>query len=240
VTPDPLSFVYRYEMAADREIAALIAASLAYGRVAQIGRSVDDALGRLGPSPHQALLEWNDRALATACRGFRHRFTTSVDLRRLLAAVGRVLSRHGTLAAAFARGYDPSHPTIVPAAANFVGAFGRIGRAGGFPLLATPDAGSACKRLHLFLRWMVRRDDVDPGTFELDAAHQLVVPLDTHMHRIGLALGFTSRRQSDLRTALEITEGFRRLAPADPVRYDFVLARRGMMGTVADVIGERS
>lgn len=239
MAPDPLAFVYRYADDGDREVVALIAASLAYGRVAHIRHSVENALRRLGPAPRHRLLTSTDRALARATRGFRHRFTTARDLHRLLAGTARVLERHGTLAACFAAGDDRMHPTVVPTASSFVSAFGPVNRPGRFPLLAAPEAGSACKRLHLFLRWMIRRDDVDPGTFGLDASHRLVVPLDTHMHRVGRALGFTSRRQADLVTALEITEGFRRLAPHDPVRYDFVLARRGMVGALSDVLGER-
>jgi uncharacterized protein (TIGR02757 family) len=95
-------------------------------------------------------------------------------------------------------------------------------------LLPDPAAGSACKRLHLYLRWMVRRDAVDPGGWSRVRARQLVAPVDVHMHRLGRALGFTKRRQADARTALEITAALRRFAPHDPVRYDFALTRLGI------------
>jgi len=96
-------------------------------------------------------------------------------------------------------------------------------------LLPDPRLGSACKRLNLYLRWMVRRDAVDPGGWNVPPA-KLVVPLDTHMHALGRALGLTDRRSADLRTALEITAAFRAIAPDDPVRYDFALTRLGMRG----------
>jgi len=95
-------------------------------------------------------------------------------------------------------------------------------------LLPRPERGSACKRLNLWLRWMVRRDAVDPGGWTGVSPAQLIVPLDVHMHRICRALGLTQRNAADLRTAVEITDAFRRFAPDDPVRYDFALTRLGI------------
>jgi uncharacterized protein (TIGR02757 family) len=92
----------------------------------------------------------------------------------------------------------------------------------------SPVGGSACKRLNLFLRWMVRQDGVDPGGWDNVPQSKLIVPVDTHMHRICLRLGLTTRKQANMATALEITEGFRALAPDDPVRYDFSLTRLGI------------
>jgi uncharacterized protein (TIGR02757 family) len=95
-------------------------------------------------------------------------------------------------------------------------------------LVPSPAAGSACKRLNLYLRWVVRRDDVDPGGWEGIAPSKLVVPLDTHMFRICRSLGMTARNQADLKSALEITQAFRAIVPEDPVRYDFALTRLGI------------
>ena len=95
-------------------------------------------------------------------------------------------------------------------------------------LLPRPSRGSACKRLHLFMRWMVRQDEVDPGGWSMIPASELVVPVDVHMHRMGKHLGFTKRKVADARTAQEITGGFRKLCPNDPVKYDFALTRFGI------------
>jgi uncharacterized protein (TIGR02757 family) len=94
--------------------------------------------------------------------------------------------------------------------------------------LADPARGSACKRLHLFLRWMVRRDEVDPGGWESVARSKLVVPLDAHMYALARRLGLTGRGQADGRTALEVTAAFRAINAADPVKYDFALTRVGI------------
>ena len=95
-------------------------------------------------------------------------------------------------------------------------------------LLPFPEKGSACKRLNLFLRWMVRKDRVDPGGWDGVPASKLIVPLDTHMYGITRGLGFTERKSADLRTAIEATAAFRKIAPRDPVRYDFALTRPGI------------
>jgi uncharacterized protein (TIGR02757 family) len=94
-------------------------------------------------------------------------------------------------------------------------------------LVSDPGKKSACKRLFLYLRWMIRRDAVDPGVWNQDSS-RLIVPVDTHMLKFGRILGLTERNQPDLKTALEITEGFRRISPEDPVRYDFSLTRLGI------------
>ena len=99
-------------------------------------------------------------------------------------------------------------------------------------LLPCPEKGSACKRFHLFLRWMVRNDAVDPGGWDGISASKLIVPLDVHMHRICMRLGLTSRAQADLKTALEVTGRFRAIVPEDPVRYDFALTRIGIRNDI--------
>jgi uncharacterized protein (TIGR02757 family) len=227
VHPDPLEFLYRYGDGPDREVAGLVASSLAYGRVRQILRSVDDALGRLGPAPGRFAAESSPAELSAALAGFRHRFATGGDLVALLSGTGRLLREHGTLGARFCALVRDTDETVVPGlrafAAELEGGTGTPGH-----LLPCPDRGSACKRLHLFLRWMVRRDEVDPGGWDGVSAAKLVVPLDTHMHRISLALGLTGRKSADLVTALEITTAFREFSPEDPVKYDFALTRLGM------------
>ena len=101
-------------------------------------------------------------------------------------------------------------------------------RASGFSLVTAPRDGSACKRLFLFLKWMVRHDDVDPGGWTVISPRRLIMPTDTHIHAISLRLGLTKRKQADLKAAVEITGALARLCPDDPTRYDFVLTRFGI------------
>lgn len=230
VDPDPLMFLYDYPDPADREIVALIAASLAYGQVQTILKSVSAALDRLGPSPARSLRSASPTRLQKSFSGFVHRFATGDHMAALLIAGRDILSRHGSLHHCFMAGRRPSDETVLPALTRF--AHRLIEAAPGDPghLIPRPDRGSACKRLNLMLRWLVRRDAVDPGGWEGIPAAHLIVPLDVHMHRMARQLGLTQRRCANMKTALEITAGFSRIRPEDPVRYDFTLTRPGIRG----------
>ena len=228
IHPDPLEFLYHYEDPADRELVGLIASSLAYGRVAQILKSVSKALERMGPSPSRFLADVSRDVLRKTFEDFKHRFTTGDQLAGLLLGIKQALRRDGSLERCFVKHMGPGDTTILPALAAFVQELNGEGVDQGCRFLPSPLGGSACKRLNLFLRWMVRSDDVDPGGWSGVSPSRLVVPLDTHMHRIGLSTGFISRKQADLRAALEMTEAFRAIIPDDPVRYDFALTRLGI------------
>ena len=225
VHPDPLEFLYRYENPMEREIVGLIASCLAYGKVAQILRSVSLILEKMGPSPTRFLLTSPYESLLCAFHDFKHRFTPGEDLARLLWRAKTVIEDYGSLQNCFVAHFRPGDDTVIPALEGFAAVF----FPGGSPfLIPAPSKGSACKRLNLFLRWMVRQDEVDPGGWDQIPPSKLVVPLDTHMHKIGLLLRFTTRKQADLHTALEITDAFRKVVPHDPVKYDFVLTRSGI------------
>jgi uncharacterized protein (TIGR02757 family) len=228
VHPDPLEFLYPYPALRDREIVALIASSLAYGRVAQILKSVSSVLGRMGPSPFHFIMSSPRESLLTAFSDFKHRFTAGRELAWMLWCARRAIKKHGSLLGCFLAGWEDKERTVLPGLSSFVRAFPKNSGAcwGGF--LPSPANGSACKRLNLFMRWMVRQDDVDPGGWGRIPASKLIVPLDVHMHRISLGFGWTSRKQADLRAAVEVTEAFKKVAPEDPVRYDFALTRLGI------------
>jgi uncharacterized protein (TIGR02757 family) len=230
VHPDPLEFLYGYRDPLDREIVGLVASSLAYGRVLQILKSVRFVLDKLGTSPRDFLASQNEDDLIEAFRGFKHRFTTDEALVALLLGIRHVVNRFGSLHACFRCGYEDRHDTVLPALSLFVSELSQMCKGGGNALLPRPEKGSACKRLHLYLRWMIRRDRVDPGVWKSIPAHKLIVPLDTHMHRMGVHLDLTRRRAADLCTAVEVTKGFQTICPEDPVRYDFALTRIGMRG----------
>jgi uncharacterized protein (TIGR02757 family) len=228
VQPDPIQFLYQYEDPGDREVAALVASSLAYGRVAQILKSVSLVLERMTPTPFVFLKHTSPERILKTFAGFKHRFTTAEKLCTMLVAIKEILERHGSLHVCFSAGLRDDDQTILPALCAFARELS--GKANGRldHLVPSPVRGSACKRFNLFLRWMVRRDDVDPGGWENVPASKLIVPVDTHMHRICLYLGLTTRKQANMTTALEITEGFRALTPEDPVKYDFSLTRLGI------------
>jgi uncharacterized protein (TIGR02757 family) len=226
--PDPLVFLYKYENVRDREIVGLIASSLAYGRVAQILRSVSSVLDAMRSSPSAFLKQSSRETFKQAFCSFKHRFTTGEELAAMLFGAKKVIERYGSLNGCFIASSEDQDRTTIPALTSFVK---EIRDAAGLrrnSLLPSPADGSACKRLHLFLRWMVRRDAVDPGGWDGVPSSKLIIPLDTHMFRIAKSLGFTERRQANGKTAVEVTSAFREIAPDDPVRYDFALTRLGI------------
>jgi uncharacterized protein (TIGR02757 family) len=227
VHPDPLEFLYDYPDLQDREIVGLVASSLAYGAVRQILKSVAAVLKRM-ESPYEFLRDVRRDSLVRVFKDFKHRFTTGEELATMLWGVRLVLDKCGSLNACFVEALRPEHDSITPALSGFVKELSSPFDGRPRSLLPSPDLGSACKRLNLFLRWMVRRDAVDPGGWDNVPRSKLIVPLDVHMHRISQQLGLTARRQANLRTAYEITSAFREIEPEDPVRYDFVLTRLGI------------
>lgn len=231
VHPDPLEFLYAYESVRDREIVGLIAACLAYGRVAQILKSVRTILQAMGPSPTAFLSSTGPEALDVRLEGFKHRFASGAHIRDMLMGARAMIEQDGSLYQAFMKGFKPSDQSVVPALDLFCRRLSASGDPG--HLIPLPHRGSACKRMNLFLRWMVRADAVDPGGWAGIPKSRLIIPLDVHMHRIALRLGLTRRKAGNLATALEVTAGFARWVPEDPVRYDFALTRLGIRGDMS-------
>ena len=228
IHPDPLEFLYDYEDIQEREIVGLVASSLSYGRVSHILRSVFLVLQQMQPSPTIFLKTASRDSLLNTYAGFKHRFTTGEELSSLLIGIKCVVDEYGSLFACFSAGLNDGDDTVLPAISNFVEKLKDRDKSSYNSLIPSPVKGSACKRLNLFLRWMVRKDDVDPGGWDMVSARKLIVPLDTHMHRICFALQLTQRKQPNMRTAFDITNAFRTICPEDPVRYDFCLTRLGI------------
>lgn len=222
VHPDPLEVLYAFPALRDREIVGFIAAALAFGGVKQILASIRVVLERLENQPYAMLADTKRRGtLQRRFADFRYRWVDGTQMADTLWALRETIRCHGSLEAAMQGATTSPLITWV----DRVRACGRIPHG---PLLSDPRAGSACKRMHLYLRWMVRCDAVDPGGWAAIAPARLHIPLDRHMHRIALEMNLTRRKQADGKTVEEVTEGFRRLCPHDPVRYDFVLTRFGI------------
>lgn len=228
VHPDPLEFLYRYDTPADRELVALITSSLAFGKVEQILKASETVLSELGPHPTATLKKMTKQQLTRKFRGFKYRFVTGQNVVGLLAGARRIIRKHGSLEKCFCTGISPGDETVLPAAKQFLAAMDNASGGGCGYLLPKPDGSSACKRLMLMLRWLVRKDRVDPGGWTGISPAMLIIPLDTHMQKIGQILNLTKRKSADMTTALDITNAFRKIVPTDPVRYDFALTRLGI------------
>lgn len=234
---DPLGFLYRYPNDPDREIVGLISALLAYGRVRQIGSSIERLLEILGPKPYEYIRGTGSRKKDRALLKFRHRFTSGRDIWALFAVLNRIYQSHPDLESYFMAGFQGQPVNMIDPLSMFSEGmyamyrelFGRDPDRGFCYLVSTPRKNSVCKRLMLFLRWMVRKDAVDPGLWSRIDPRLLIVPLDTHMIRITSLLGLHAAKTVNLKTAAGVTARFAALCPQDPVKYDFALSRIGIV-----------
>ena len=237
IPPDPLQFVYKYSSREDMEIAAFLSAILAYGRVQHIERSLTNLFARMGNSPFEFVKNFDAKKRAKL-KGFKHRFTSGDCLSDLFWLLKKILNQYGSIEEFFLAGYNPSDKNIIPALSRFCDSLlamhtakhtGKANRELMF-LLASPSRKSACKRLNLFLRWMVRNDDVDPGLWQASIDKtKLLVPIDVHTARLSRILGFHDKRVISLSVAVKITERFAEIEPVDPAKYDFALSRVGIL-----------
>ena len=243
IANDPVQFVHRYDDPRDREVVAFIVSAFAYGNVKSILATAGRPLSFLGSNPAQSLAAFDPRKDGRRLRSFYHRFNTSRDLSVFFWMIRRLLEEHGSLEAAFLTGLSPSDADTGTALMHFSAAMLETGYERFYPtgelkrrigvrfLLPSPADGSACKRMNLFLRWMVRpADGVDSGIWTRIRPSQLVIPLDTHIARISNYIGLTEMKSPGWAMALDITRSLRRLDGMDPLRYDFALCHLGIAG----------
>ncbi|GMR04172.1 MAG: TIGR02757 family protein [Thermodesulfobacteriota bacterium] len=244
LSTDPLEFVHHFSDPADREIVGLISSSLAYGRVKGIRNSIEKVMSVMGGSPYRFTRGFTPKSGRRLFSGFKHRFNTGDDIACLIYFARQMIDESGSIGGFFMKGYSPSDRNVRKALEKFsanalaldAGAiYGsrskRLpGDAGVRFFFPSPARGGACKRLNLYLRWMVRRDDgLDFGQWTGVEPSKLVIPLDTHIARISRNIGLTARKTQDWKMAEEITEGLKALDVEDPVRYDFSLCRLGIL-----------
>lgn len=236
---DPIQIVRRYEAPEDREVVGFCAAALAFVRVASVLQSIQSLLEVMGPRPAAFVRSFEPARHRGDIDPLVHRWIRGRDLVALLLVLRRMLRESGSIERFFMAGDDPVAPDIGPALDAFStralqtdlrAAYGRMPKRPGvcyfFP---RPSAGSACKRLNLFLRWMVRSDAIDLGVWTAVSPARLIIPLDTHVIRLGRCLRLTRYAGPGWKMAAEITSSLRTLDLADPVRYDFSLCHVGMM-----------
>lgn len=237
---DPVHIVRRYDAADDREVVGFCAAALAFGRVASVLQSVESLLDVMGAHPAAFVRRFQPVRDSHRIEPLVHRWIRGRDLVALLLILQEMLRECGSIEEFFLQGDDPAAPDVSGALDSFsqraLGidvreAYGRRmpKRAGVCYFFPRPSAGSACKRLNLFLRWMVRKDAIDLGVWTRVSPARLVVPLDTHVIRLGRCLRLTRYVSPGWKMAAEITASLRAIDPADPARYDFSLCHVGMM-----------
>jgi uncharacterized protein (TIGR02757 family) len=240
VTPDPLEHVRAQTTGPDREVVGLVASALAFGTVAQIKRTIAAVLETLVPAPAAAVDALEPRAAAARLERLRHRWVGGRDVACLLFFARQMRAAHGSIEAFFACGLREDDEDVGRALASFSSRalaldHGGLYRGRSLPADAgvryffpSPERGSACKRLNLYLRWMARREGVDLGVWQRPRPSQLVLPLDAHTYAIARRVRLTRYRSPGWAMALDVTRRLRRFDPEDPVKYDFAFHRLGL------------
>jgi uncharacterized protein (TIGR02757 family) len=235
---DPIQFVRRFTRAEDREVVGFCAAGLAFGRVASVMQSIERLLDVMNGEPAAFVRRFEPRRDGAPLRDFVHRWIRGADVVALLWVLHQMLERSGSIESFFLEGDDGGEDVGAALdsfsrralALDVRAAYGRVpARPGVCYFFPRPSAGSGCKRLNLFMRWMVRRDELDLGVWTRVSPSRLIVPLDTHIVRVGRCLGLTRYKSPGWPMALDITRALRALNPNDPVRYDFSVCHLGMM-----------
>lgn len=229
ITLDPVSIPHMFSKKQDIEIAGLFAAVLAWGQRATIIRKCRELLSWMDNDPYRFILHHRPKDLK-AFANFRHRTFNGTDTLYFIEALRSLYLEHPSLERAF----------VVPASAltieeGLIRFHHRFFHLQDHPQrtkkhLPTPERKSTCKRINMYLRWMVRKDDkgVDFGLWDNISPGQLVCPCDLHVDRVARLLKLIRRKQTDWLTALELTENLRKLDPVDPVKYDFALFGLGI------------
>ena len=244
VERDAIRFPLRYPGPRDREVVALLTTCLAYGRVDLFSRELERVLAAMGPSPADFVARFDAARDGEAFAAFRYRFNRPRDIVASCVASHDALARHGTLEKCFLAGDSDAAGPIGPPLERLVRVFldaelrdvlprGRLTR-GYRHMFPLPSVGGPCKRLHLFLRWMVRREPPDFGLWTEVSPRRLLMPVDTHVENMSRAIGLTRRKSRNWKMAEEITASLAAIDPGDPVKYDFALCHKRMSGDCLD------
>lgn len=241
LSTDPLEFVHRFKSNKDREVAGLIASSLAYGKVSIIRSNITKIMEAIDYAPFSFVMSFDPKKDKNAFAGFVHRFNNAADMRCLMYFIRQMIEAQGSIGNFFLKGFSGGHENVKESLASFSkralaldtgGIYGTKTlpeKAGVRFFFPSPDDKSPCKRLNLYLRWMIRKDELDFGIWKGISPAKLIIPLDTHIARISKNIGLTSRKSPDWKMAEEITGALKKLDPNDPVKYDFALCRLGIM-----------
>ncbi len=237
IADDPISIPHGFDDPRDQEVIGLFAALLAWGQRKTILNKMAELCERMRYRPYHFVQSFSLERDSAALAGFKHRTFQPPDALWLVQALQAMLARFGTLENAFAHHLPPDALDVEPAIQGFSDTLlsmlpetpRRVHKH-----VARPARGSACKRLCMYLRWVVRPGPVDFGIWSAITPAQLILPLDVHAGRQARALGLVGRRQDDWRAARQLTETCRHLNPSDPARYDYAFFGVGAAGHELD------
>jgi uncharacterized protein (TIGR02757 family) len=229
---DPVWNVHKFSDEKDIELAGFLSAAFAYGSVDQINIFIEHLLSKTGYKPYEFTINFQKRKDKKHFKGLYYRFNTEDDIINIFSVVNKILIEHSSLKNAFMANYNRDDDNIINALRHFIIMFKKYSAAKHDKyyhyLLPDPEKGSTCKRMNLFLRWMVRKDEIDFGIWNGVNSSKLIMPVDTHIARVSNRLKLVKRKTVDLKFAIELTEKLRQFDKNDPVRFDFALCHAGI------------
>lgn len=229
---DPVWILHRFGDDKDIELIGLITAAFAYGSVEQINSFINALLDKIGNKPYEFTINFSKRKDKKFLKDLYYRFNSNLDITDMFSSLNKILTEYATLKNLFMNYYDNSHFNIIPALTGFTGELNKKikNKKGSYYhyLFSNPQNKSTCKRMNLFLRWMIRKDEIDLGIWNKVNTSKLIMPVDTHIARISKKLKLVNRKSIDLKFAIELTEILKTFDPFDPVKYDFALCHIGI------------
>lgn len=222
---DPVWILHEFSNPADIEIAGLITSCYCYGQIDRIKFHVNKFLNKIDFKVYEFTSNFSQQKDKKFLNDLNYRFNSSEDFCALIQNIQNAVDNFGSLQNLFLKKYDRMHSNVLPALTFFSRSLNKIAskhHSGSF-LIPSPEAKSACKRLNLFLRWMVRKDEIDLGIWNNVDKSKLLMPVDTHIYRVSRRLKLLKRKSCDLNFAIELTDSLKRFDSADPVKYDFSL-----------------
>ena len=232
ITNDPICVPYQFSKKQDIEVAAFFASIFAWGNRTTIIQKSKELMALMGNAPHDFCLHHTNENLKRLLQ-FKHRTFNATDLLYFIQFLKFHYSKNSSLETAFTKWMNKNDETIEKGLIGFCHYFFSLPEvpARTRKHIASPEKKSSCKRLNMFLRWMVRKDNkgVDFGLWKTISPSQLVCPIDLHVARVAKRFGFIARSQTDWQSALELTRHLRTLDESDPVKYDFALFGLGVM-----------
>jgi uncharacterized protein (TIGR02757 family) len=237
ISPDPLQFLHLFSDERDIEVMGFIASVFAYGNVKQIINTLNKFIIISENQPYKFITSFQDYKKDRRLKSLYHRFYTSEDITDLFLVMEKILKEYNSLKTLFLKFYQKNDVNIKNALSGFshyiidelqmLKKRKQLSRGLRF-MFPLPELGSACKRKNLFLRWMVRKDELDFGIWNEIPKSKLVIPVDTHVARICKQLKLTSLKNVSWKMAEEITENLKKFDPEDPVKFDFAICHIGI------------
>lgn len=227
---DPVWILHEFQDEKDIEIAALITSSYAYGQIEKINSFVNKFFGNINFKVYEFTSNFSQQKDKKFLKGLYYRFNTENDLALLLNNIKDALLRSGTLQNMFLENYRKTDTNIIPALTHFSEKLNKRNNKNSFYnyLIPNPAGNSACKRLNLFLRWLVRKDKIDLGIWDMVDKSKLIMPVDTHVYKTASILKLARRKSCDLKFAVKLTDCLKKFDVSDPVKYDFALCHIGI------------